>query len=57
MTHCKHCIHSCKTYQTCSKYEPHSIDALEKEKRTATPERLKEILAKLDFYYYGRKTI
>jgi len=55
---CKHCqkkeICSKGTTTICKDYEPHSIDALEKEKRTANPERLKEIIAKLDFYYYGR---
>jgi len=55
---CKHCqkkeICSKGTTATCKDYEPYSIDALEKEKRTANPERLKEIIAKLDFYYYGR---
>jgi hypothetical protein len=54
MNHCKHCIKKCKAHQACDNYQPYSIDALEKEKRTATPARLKEILAKLDFYYYGR---
>lgn len=54
MNHCKHCIKSCRTYQTCKDYEPYSIDALEKEKRTASPERRKEIEKKLDEYYYGR---
>jgi hypothetical protein len=53
MTHCKHCIKICKTYQTCKDYQPYSIDVLEKEKRTATPERRKEIINELDFYYYG----
>lgn len=54
MNHCKHCIKLCKSQQSCKYYEPYSIDTLEKEKRTATPERRKEILEKLDFYYYGR---
>jgi len=53
---CKQCQNLCKTSgkNNCDKYEPYSIDALEKEKRTASLERRKEILAKLDFYYYGR---
>ena len=55
---CKHCqlkeICSQGIIKSCDKYQPYSIDALEKEKRAATPERLKEIINELDFYYYGR---
>jgi len=33
-----------------------TIDQLEKEKQSATPERRKEIQKYLDFIYYGIKT-